>query len=118
MKHILALCFVLLIIILALNQTIIDPQDFTGQWYSTKDQTVYLFQNGLIHCPKHPIAISRSDTISGAYSFSNNSIFLFAKGIDGLKTEKELYLIHRDEGSFLCENDDGDGEIYFIRYKK
>ena len=118
MKYILALCLVFLIIFLGLNQTVIDPQDFTGEWYSAKDQTVYRFENGLIHCHKHTIAISSADTISGAYSFSKKSIFLFAKGIDGLEAEKELFLVHKDEGSFLCEDKNGDGEIYFIRYEK
>lgn len=117
MKYLLPLCLVLLIIALGLNQPLLDPLDYTGQWYSAADQSVYLFENGLIHCQRHTIPVSHSDTISGAYSFSRHSILLFAQGIEGLETEKELYPVHKNEGSFLCENKDGTGEIYFIRYK-
>ena len=118
MKYLLSLCLVLLIIALGLNQTILDPLDYTGQWYSAKDQSLYLFENGLIHCRRHSIPVSGSDTISGAYSFSRHSILLFARGVEGLETEKELYLVQKGDSSLLCENQDGTGEIYFIRYEQ
>lgn len=107
----------LLLIIVVLSQTAIDPEDFTGQWYSSNDQSVYLFQDGLIYCSKHVIPLSDTDSISGSYTYCRNSIYLFANGIDGLETAKEVYLVQRDDGSFLCENQDGTGEIYFIRYQ-
>lgn len=117
MKYALALSMALLMIIIGLNQPVIDPQDYTGQWYSAKNQSVYLFQNGLIYCSKHSIALTDTDSISGAYSYGKKSILLFADGIDGLKTEKEIYLVNNNDGSFLCEHKDGSGEIYFIRYQ-
>lgn len=118
MKYLLLLCLLLLVIGMGLNQTLMDPQDYTGQWYCAKDQDVYLFENGLIYCPRHSIPISDTDTISGAYTFGRHSILVFAHGVEGLETEKELYPVHKDEGSFLCENKDGTGAVYFIRYEK
>jgi len=108
----------LFIIITGFGQTAVDPEDFAGQWYSSSDQSVYLFQEGLIYCPKHAVAISDNASISGAYSYCKNSIYLFAIGVNGLETEKALYLVHSGDGSFLCENKDGSGIIYFIRYKE
>ena len=117
MKHAIAICAVLLIIIVGLGQTVIDPGDYTGEWYSSDDQSIYHFQDGLIYCSKHAVALSGANSISGAYSYCRNSVFLFAEGIDGLESEKEIFLIHKDEGSFLCENKDGTGKIYFMRHK-
>lgn len=104
------------ILIAGFCQTAMDPEAFAGQWYSSSDQSIYLFQEGLIYSPQNAIAISDTDSISGAYSYCGKSVFLFASGIKGLETEKELYLIHKGDGSFLCENKDGSGKIYFIRY--
>ena len=115
MKYALALSIVLLMIIIGLHQPVMDPQDYTGQWYSADDQSIYLFQNGLICSSRHAVPLSDTESISGAYSYCKNSILLFAEGIEGLETEKELYLVHNEDGSFLCENKDGTGEIYFIR---
>lgn len=113
---ILSVILFLLIIIAGLSQTAMDPDNFTGKWYSSKDQSIYLFQEGLIYSPKHAVALSDKDSISGAYSFCGTSVFLFAKGIDGLETEQELYLVTNHDGCFLCENTDGSGTVYFIRY--
>lgn len=115
---ILSIILFLLILVAGLSQTAIDPDDFTGKWYSSEDQSIYLFQEGLIYCPKHAIALSDRDSISGAYSFCGSSVFLFANGIEGLETEKELYLVTNHDGCFLCENQDGSGTVYFIRYNK
>ena len=117
MKYALALSIVLLMIIIGLHQPVMDPQDYTGQWYSADDQSIYLFQNGLICSSRHAVPLSDTESISGAYSYCKNSILLFAEGIEGLETEKELYLVHNEDGSFLCENKDGTGEIYFIRHQ-
>lgn len=106
------------IVIAFWGQTAIDPEDFSGQWYSSGDQNAYLFREGLIYNSKHTVKLSDSEFISGAYSYCKDSIFLFAEGIEGLETEKELYLVHKGDGSFLCENKDGSGTIYFIRYNK
>lgn len=106
----------LLIIMAGLCQTAIDPEDFTGKWYSSDDQSVYLFQEGLIYCQKNAVALSDTVSISGAYSFSRNSVLLFAEGVEGLEKEKELYLVSSGDGCFLCDNKDGSGRIYFIRY--
>ena len=110
-----AAAVVLLGIFYTLNRTAMDPADFTGDWYSSREQCIYHFQNGLIYCPKYPILISDGNAISGAYVFSGKSIFLFAKGIEGLETEREVYLVETAEESLLCENDDGTGQIFFVR---
>lgn len=120
MKRLAASCVIIFLcfLIAGLSQTAIDSEDFTGQWYSSTDQNVYLFQEGIIYCSKHAVILSDTISISGAYSFSRNSIFMFTKGIAGLETEKELYLVRRGDESFLCENEDGTGAVYFIRYSK
>ena len=109
-----AAAVVLLGIFCALNRTAMDPADFTGDWYSSYEQCIYHFQDGLIYCPKYPI-MSDGEAISGAYVFSGKSILLFAKGIQGLENEREVYLIETKEESLLCENADGTGQIYFVR---
>jgi len=118
MKRLAGFCIiiVLCIILTGLCQTAIDPEEFTGQWFSAEDQRVYLFRDGLIVCSQNGVPVSEKEAISGAYSFSKKSIYLFAVGISGLETEKELYVVHKGEGSFLCENEDGSGKVYFIRY--
>ena len=103
-------------IIIVFSQTAVNPEDFNGEWYSSIDQSVYLFQDGLISCSRHAVPISDVAYISGAYAYCKNSILVFAMGIDDLETEKVLYLVQRDGGSFLCEHKNGTGEIYFMRY--
>ena len=106
---------VLLIITLLLSQTAMDPEDFTGQWYSSREQCVYLFRDGLIYCEKYPLTVLEDAAVSGAYTFSGKSVYLFAAGIEGLEESRELYLVETKEESMLCEHKDGTGEIYFVR---
>ena len=108
---------IIVISIAFLGQPAVDPEDFTGQWYSTNGQTIYRFQNGIIQCDKHSVAINNGSTFSGAYIFSGKSVTLFAMGVDGLETVKELYLIENKEEFLLCERPDGTGTIYFVRSK-
>ena len=115
MKYALTFIVTLLILIIGLNQPVMAPQNYSGQWYSADDQTIYSFQEGLIYRSKYTVALSDTDSISGAYSYCKDSIVLFAQGIDGLETEKEIYLVQNKDGSFLCENPDGTGKTYFIR---
>jgi hypothetical protein len=110
-----AVAVVLLVIFCVLNCTAIDPEDFTGDWYSSREQCIYHFQNGLIYCQKYPIFMSDGESVSGAYVFSGKSIFLFAEGIEGLEAEREVYLVETADESLLCEREDGTGKIYFIR---
>lgn len=118
MKRAAVVCTVILlsIILVGFGQTAMNPDDVVGQWYSSVDQSGYLFREGLIYCTKHVVPLSDTDSISGAYIFSKNSVFLFAEGVEGLESAKELYLIQKGDGSFLCENKDGSGAVYFIRY--
>lgn len=118
MKRVTLWCiiFSILLIIVGLCQTAINPNAFTGQWYSSADQSIYVFQNGLITCNKHDVTTPEMASISGAYTYCKDSIYLFVNGIEGLETEKELYLVHKGEGSFLFENKDGTGKFYFVRY--
>ena len=108
----------LLIIIAGLNQHAMDPEAFSGEWYSNDNQDVYMFRDGLIYYPGSEGLITESVSVSGAYTYSADSIFLFAVGVSGLETEREIYLVQNRDGSFLCENEDGSGRIYFIRYRK
>ena len=119
MKRPAVFCVIILALILfaGLSQTAKDPSYFSGQWYSSTDQTAYFFQEGLIYCSKYPVPVSENAFLSGAYVSGKQSILLFAAGVEGLETEKELYLVHKDNGSFLCEREDGSGKIYFIRYE-
>ncbi len=105
----------LLIAFSVLNQPAIDPEDFSGEWYSGQEQCIYDFREGLIYCRKYQIPVSDTESISGAYTFSGKSVYLFAVGIEGLEKEKELYLIENPEESLLCENKEGTGRIYFVR---
>jgi hypothetical protein len=105
----------ILLIIAGLSQTAWNPEDICGQWYSSDDQQAYLFEEGLIFYDKYSLD---RESLCGAYSYCRNSVFLFVNGIDGLETEKEIYYFKNRDGSFLCENDDGTGIIYFIRYNE
>ena len=120
MKRFVVICITILFCLTAvgLSRSAADPDDFTGQWYSAADQSVYLFREGLIFCSRHRVPLSDKDAISGAYTFGKDRIFLFATGIPGLETERELYLITEGEECFLGENPDGTGTVYFIRYQE
>lgn len=110
-----AAAILLLAIFCVLSRTAVDPEDFTGDWYSSCEQCIYHFQDGLIYCPKYPILTSDGNSISGAYVFSGKSVFLFVNGIEGLETEREVFLVETAEESLLCENADGTGQIFFVR---
>ena len=120
MKQLSALCVLIFIMLIAVvfPQAAIDPNDFTGEWYSSQDQDLYLFQHGLIYYPRKRIATSDTTFISGAYTYSKKSILLFAAGIKGLETERELFLVQKDDVTFLCEYPDGSGQVFFIRSRK
>jgi len=120
MKRLTFFCTMLMLIsiVVGLCLTAIDPADFSGEWYSSKDQSVYQFHDGLIYCDKHAIMLSDTEYISGAYTYSRNSIFLFAVGIEGLETGRELFLVQSEDSSLLCEKKDGSGTVYFIRDHK
>lgn len=112
-----AFVFVILIFLvpaLLLCRTALDPEDFSGQWYASTDQSAYLFQDGLIYSNKHQIPLSGDRSISGAYAYCRDSVVLFAEGV--AEQETRLYLVHSGDSSLLCENRDGTGKVYFIRY--
>ena len=120
MKRIAIFCIIIISIIsiIGLSQTAINPESFSGEWYASGDQRVFLFQNGLIYSPKNAVISSDAGAVSGAYTYCSDSVFLFTEGVQGLETEKQLYLVHQDVSSFLCDNKDGTGKIYFIRQRK
>jgi hypothetical protein len=99
-------------IFLGLSQTALDPSDFSGIWYDAQNQDAYLFQEGLITGSKEP------DSMVGAYWYCRDSVVLFVRDMEGLETERELYLNQDGEVSFLSENRDGSGKVFFLRYKK
>lgn len=116
MKRALVCCIVIYGFILIFGfKTAIDPAQFSGQWYSSDDQSIYLFQEGIIYSAKNSVLLPEAEYISGAYIYSSDSVFLFAEGIEGLETEKEVFLIQRGDSSLLCEKQDGSGKIYFAR---
>ena len=120
MKRLPALCiFVILsVFLLSLFQTALDPAAFSGQWYTSGDQCVYWFQEGLIFTTKQDELSYDLSSACGAYTYCKNSIVLFVVGVEGLETEKELYLIRKENTSILCEDKAGYGPVYFIRYQK
>jgi hypothetical protein len=93
MKKWLLLGFAVIAVVLIafLGQPAVDPEDFTGEWYSTDGQNIYRFQNGIIHCDKHNISLADDSIFSGAYIFSGKSVVLFTMGIEGIETEQKLY---------------------------
>lgn len=114
MKRLAAACLIIFLIgiLLGLSQTAQDPADFSGIWYTLKDQSPYVFQKGLITGPKS------TDPMVGAYWYCKDSVVLFVQDVEGLEKERELYLISDREVNLLCESSDGTGIVYFIRYRK
>lgn len=117
MKKWVALSVILIasVIAILLSQTVSDPADYSGEWYSAKDQTQYLFQDGIIYCQKHPIILLDDRAVSGAYTYSGKTVMLFASGVEGLEEERQLYLINNANESMLCDSKDGRGKVFFIR---
>ena len=120
MRRLAAFCVFLIVSILAIGLfcVALDPNQYAGYWYSSNDQCVYLFQDGLIFSVNNAEAFLNEDSFEGAYTYSKDVVFLFVKDIEGLEREKNLYLHHSGDASFLCENKDGSGKIYFMRYNK
>ena len=120
MKRTAVFCIIITLIILGvgLSRTAINPEAISGEWYAADDQSIFLFENGLIYSPKNVLIFSDTGAVSGAYAYCRDSVFLFTEGIDGLEKEKQLYLVQQGVSNFLCENKDGTGKIYFIRHRK
>ena len=113
-------CGIAIIVIVSiafLGQPAVDPEDFIGEWYSASSQQIYRFDNGIIHCDRHCVPLPDGDSISGAYIFSGKTVALFATGVEGLESVRELYLVENKEEAILCETKDGTGKIYFVRHK-
>lgn len=118
MKRWFIFCIILLLLttVVGINQTAVDPELFSGEWYSAEGLDLYLFEGGLIYNLNNSIMLLDDACISGAYVYCKDSIVLFARGIDGLEKERELYLIRKDNVSILCDNENGSGITYFLRY--
>lgn len=110
------MAIIIVSIVALLGKTAVDPENFTGEWFSASGQEIYRFQDGVIYCDRHSVRLPDGDSISGAYVFSGQSVALFAIGVEGLESVKELYLIENKEESLLCERKDGSGTIYFVRH--
>ncbi len=110
---------IIMVLVLAgiccLFRTALEPEAFTGVWYSAEDGSAYVFQGGIIRCQEHHVPVSDDTIFSGSYSFSADSIALFAVGVEGLEQVREIYLIRSWRGDRLCENRDGSGTVYFYR---
>ena len=93
-----------------------SPYDlFTGEWYSCDEGNRYVFSQGIIVCEEFGIPLGENQTMSGAYCVSRDSMVLFAQGVEGLETERDVYLVHGPGGDALCEYPDGTGRIFFTR---
>jgi len=90
-----------------LSAPVRKPGDFTGTWYSVLEDSCYFFGEGMISCS--------DGEFRGAYVFDREKVLVFVSDIQGLELEKELYLIHRRDGDYLCDNPNGDGQVYFRR---
>lgn len=99
--------------IVLLSRTAISYPDFMGEWYAYSDGKRYVFSEGIIQ-ESDPNG-KNEEMISGAYSVCRDSMLLFARGIEGLETERNVYLIHKSSGDLLCEHPDGTGIVYFTR---
>lgn len=118
MKHWIPLGVVLsllLILALGLFSTAWNPGDFTGNWYSSDDGELYLFREGMVVCEEHNIMTASEEAMCGAYCFDRDSVAVFAMGVEGLETPRQLYLIHGSDGDRLCETKDGSGSTFFYR---
>lgn len=116
-RLLLGIAVITVVLIAFLGRPAVDPEDFTGEWYSASGQHIYRFQNGIIHCLQNSIPLDDGSNFSGAYIFSGKSVTVFAVGVEGLDTVQELYLVENKEEALLCEREDGTGEIYFVRHK-
>ena len=94
-----------------LQQTAIDPGDFTGEWYRAEDGKRYCFREGVIEDPEEQAGFG------GAYVFSRNKVLLFTVDPSGESRICELYPAGEPKGEFLSESPDGKGRIVFSRDK-
>lgn len=100
---------------LLLGRTAIPYETFTGEWYSSEEGIRYVFSQGIIMCEEFGIPLGENQTMSGAYCVSRDSMVLFARGVEGLETERDVYLVHGSRGDVLCEHPDGSGIVFFTR---
>ena len=52
-----SMLLIIVIIIVGLCQAAMDPADFSGQWYASESQSLYLFQEGIIYCAKNVVPL-------------------------------------------------------------
>lgn len=102
----------LLIGFFILGSTAVDPELFTGEWYSAADGKLYHFSEGVITCTDRT---QKGADFCGAYFFCGNRILLFTVDPSGVSQLRELYPGGEPRGEFLCESAAGSGRIYFSR---
>ena len=107
--------FVLVILAAGLCATAWNPESFTGDWYCAKSGERYSFREGLVSCDGQNLLDGTDEAMCGAYCFDRNSVMVFARGVEGLETPRQLYLVHGGSGDRLCEEKDGSGVTYFCR---
>lgn len=95
-----------------LGSTAVDPELFTGDWYSAADGKLYHFGDGIITCTENT---QKGADFYGAYFFCGNRILLFTVDNSGVSQLRELYPGGEPRGEFLCESAAGSGRIYFSR---
>jgi len=108
---------IIITVVFLLGQSATDPADYAGVWYTANGKDTYRFLDGIIFCRSHGVSLPDGSTISGAYTYSGKKIVLYANGVEGLETERDLYLVEHQQEVLLCDNPDGKGVIYFIRAK-
>lgn len=105
------------LVIVGLNQKILDSSRFSGIWYTAEGEE-YLFHQGIISRNNISNFSDPDYQISGAYTFSRNSIALFLTEFEPLNSVQTLYWLPSEEGDTLCEDPFGRGSTYFFRKAK
>ena len=111
MRRTIWIILLVILLVFALNQNAIEPEMFTGTWYSTENGNVYCFQNGIIE----QIQPVKTPNIDGAYCFARNKIALYVSDLDGIDTVQTLYLASRNGTDILSMDPKGQEKAYFSR---
>ena len=114
----LGLLLIFLLAALGLCCCAVDPEDYSGEWYSAEDASMYSFRAGIVQGDDHSIPAADGTRFSGAYSFARNRIALFYVGPGGVEEVRELTLVRRWDGDRLCGTENGTMKTFFYRSRE
>lgn len=106
---------VVLLVGLWLSMPVMEPEYFTGIWYSGQGNNVYSFEDGLIYSWDESAEDNKERKRCGAYIYCADSVYLFVQEMEGLEREQELYLIREKGADRLSTERNGMGITYFRR---